>query len=260
VPLNLNTTQVLAATQDAGKVFIKLSDETGQILQMPQAKAVAPPIKHDVRLLAAGFSCDGRTLLTGGHDQRIRIWDATTGKPVREPIKATGIIRAVAYSHDGALILSGSSDQSARLWDAQTGAPQGEPMRHPTEVVKVVFSPDDRLALAIGSDHQARLWDVGTCQLLARPLQYEFGWNQANLEIRDGVFESDGSKIVFDCRDGTTRLYRVPPQLHDDERFIHAWAAAHCAFRVDRSGIPRQLSQAEWLEAKRTLAGLESSR
>lgn len=260
VPPNLLTTEVLAATKDGGKALIRLSSETAQIVDVRLAKAIGQPVRHDSKLLAACFNAGGRKLLTGGQDQRIRFWDAMSGQPIAEPIKHSGIVRTLALSHNAKLILSGSSDQSAQLWDADTGAAHGQPMRHAKEVVKTVFSPDDRLVLSIDSEGQARLWDTATCQPVARPLQYEVGWTRDNAEIKDGLFDRDGAKILFYYSDGSTREYRVPQQLPDDKKLIHAWAAAQSALRADTDGIPRQLSQQEWLAAKRELAALRESR
>jgi WD40 repeat protein len=130
-------------------------------------------------------------------------------------------------------------------------------MYHPREVSKVSFSPDDRSALTIASDGSARLWDIATSQLLARPLQYEIGLNQDSLDVVDGIFSADGTSIRFQCADGTTRRYEVPQQLPDDPKFIRTWTNARSAFQLDGNGIPRPLSQAEWLNAQRELLQLQ---
>jgi eukaryotic-like serine/threonine-protein kinase len=259
VPLNLTALDVLAKSSDGRKALIRVSNDAAAIWEVQTGKSDPQNFRHESMIWTGCFSVDGRTLLTGGQDQRIRIWDATSGEPIGAPIRTGGIVRAVAISHNGKLILSGSSNQTAGVWDAQTGAPQGLPMRHPREVLKVAFSPDDRLALTIGSDGMARLWDVGTGKLLARPLQYEIDSNDANLEVKDGMFNSDGSSIQFRCTDGISRQYAVPLQLPNNPSFIHAWAKARAAIQLDSKGVPRQLSQAEWLEARRELASLQKA-
>ena len=94
-------------------------------------------------------------------------------------------------------------------------------------------------------------------KLVARPLQYEIGLNNANLKIDEGVFNTDGSTICFQCTDGSTRLYAVPPQLPDDPKLIRAWAKSRGALEMGKNGTLRQLSQPEWLEARRDLRALQ---
>jgi WD40 repeat protein len=257
LPFYLTAFDVLAMSPDAQKALIHLSDNSGEIWDLRDGNVSTQTIHHAAKIWAGAFSADGQTVLTGGQDQRVCLWDATSGKPKGNSIRHLGIVRAVAFSHTGKLILSGSSNQTARLWDAKTGLPQGEPMRHPTEVQKVAFSPDDRLILTIGGDGTARLWDVVAGKLVARPLQYEIGLNNGNLKIDEGVFNAEGSTICFQCTDGSTRLYAVPSQLPNDPKLIRAWAKSRGAFEMGNNGTLRQLSQAEWLEARRELQSLQ---
>jgi len=260
VPLDLIALEVLAKSPDGRRALIRLSNNTAGIWNLQTGKGTAQNVQHESKIFAGCFSPDGNTLLTGGLDQQIRFWDCSTGKPIGEPIRHGGIVRAVAFSHSGKLILSGSSDQTAQLWDAQTRAPIGQAMRHPRELVKVAFSPDDRLALTISTDNLPRLWDVGTSQLLAQPLQYEMGLNDANLDVQDGLFDSDGRIIRFQCADRTIRIYKIPQQLPDNPKLISSWALAHSAFKLDSHGILRQLPQSEWLESRRQLESLQDSK
>jgi WD40 repeat protein len=258
--LDVIALEVLTKSPDGRKVLIRLSNSTARIWNLETGKGTAQDVQHESKILAGCFSPDGHTLVTGGHDQQIRIWDSSTGKPMGDPIRHGGIVKTVAFSHSGKLILSGSSDQTAQIWDAQTRAPLGQAMQHPRELVKVAFSPDDRLALTISTDNLPRLWEVGTSQLLARPLQYELGLNGAKLEVQDGLFDADGSVVRFQCADRTIRVYKVPQQLPDNPKLISSLALAHSAFQLDSHGILRQLSQSEWLDARRQLESLQESK
>ena len=76
---------------------------------------------HAGSVLAVGFAADGGTLVSGGEDKTVRLWDVVSGKELRTFRGHTDVITAVVVAPDGKAIASGSYDDSVRLWDAATG-------------------------------------------------------------------------------------------------------------------------------------------
>ncbi|KAH6763886.1 Transducin/WD40 repeat-like superfamily protein [Perilla frutescens var. hirtella] len=63
------------------------------------------------------------TVISGGEDSVVRIWDSETGKLLKESEKEEGhkkTITSLAKSADGSHFLTGSLDKSAKLWDSRT--------------------------------------------------------------------------------------------------------------------------------------------
>ncbi|XP_042062423.1 eukaryotic translation initiation factor 3 subunit I-like isoform X2 [Salvia splendens] len=63
------------------------------------------------------------TIISGGEDSVIRVWDAETGKLLKESDKDEGhkkTITSLAKAADSSHLLSGSLDKSAKLWDSRT--------------------------------------------------------------------------------------------------------------------------------------------
>lgn len=96
-------------------------------------------------VFALAFLADGRTLVSGSRDGRIRLWNVRTGAAVQTWEGHVAGVRAVAVAPDGKTVASGGLDNTIRLWSAGSG-------RHlatllPLPAPKRVDLPTDWLAL-----------------------------------------------------------------------------------------------------------------
>jgi len=67
------------------------------------------------------YSPDGATIVTGGADDVVRVWDAADHSARYTLEGHSGDILALGYSPDGREFQSGSADSQSRTWDPATG-------------------------------------------------------------------------------------------------------------------------------------------
>jgi WD40 repeat protein len=65
-------------------------------------------------------SADGRTAISGGEDNTVRVWDVASGRCLRTLEGHTGYVKPVALSADLRTAISGSEDNTVRVWGIGT--------------------------------------------------------------------------------------------------------------------------------------------
>jgi WD40 repeat protein len=167
---------------------------------------------HTDPILAAVFSADGHSVLTGAMDQTAILWDADTGEKKQVFKGHTDSLRAVALSPDGRRALTGAEDRTAILWDVGTGKAIFTLKGHPGKVRAVAFSPNGKLLAtgaeadpqALGKVQEAKaiLWDAATGQEVR-----ELTGHQAS--VTSVAFSPDGSQLATGSGDQTAALWEV---------------------------------------------------
>jgi WD40 repeat protein len=106
-------------------------------------------LSHGGAVLCAAFSPDGSSLVTGGGDGLVKIWETQTGTLKSTLAGHDGHVTTVAFSPDGRWIASADDRGKLRVWLPQTGkwalAVDGQ-----SALNSVAFSPASK-TLAVGS-------------------------------------------------------------------------------------------------------------
>ena len=83
-------------------------DGTVKLWQVPVATPAPRVLAHTDAVNSAVISPDGASLLTGGNDKQVRIWNLANGQP-RVVATLPAAVLGVAYSDNGASVAAGSN-------------------------------------------------------------------------------------------------------------------------------------------------------
>jgi RNA polymerase sigma factor (sigma-70 family) len=148
---------------------------------------------HRSWLQTVAFSPDGKTLASGGDDDRVLLWATATGKQILCLGGHRGPVGALAFSPDGRVLASVTNrtiEHCLRLWDPATGALLHRIERGYCDTSSVAFSPDGRMVATGSGEQPVSLWEVATGQK-----RFTFA-KQRGWWVRCVAFSPDGKYIA----------------------------------------------------------------
>jgi WD40 repeat protein len=163
---------------------------------------------HAAGVQTLRYSANGKLLLSGSHDNTVRVWDVASRKPLKILRGHAGRVSACAFGPDHSWVLSGSHDHLAKLWSIagyeEVRVFQGRVLEgHSDAVLGAAFSPDGRRIVSASRDRSAKLWDAQT----GRELR-EFREGHESLATKAAFFP-DGKRLLSAAVDNTTRIWDV---------------------------------------------------
>jgi WD40 repeat protein len=155
-----------------------------------------------VREGSVNFSHDGRTIISGGSDGIVRIWDVISGQELQTLPGHSGAVNSASFSPDEQAIASASSDGTVKIWDVISGQELQTLPGHSGAVNSVSFSPDGQAIASASSDGTVKIWDV----ISGQELQTLPGHSGA---VNSVSFSPDGQAIASASSDGTVMLWNL---------------------------------------------------
>ena len=138
---------------------------------------------HDQAVLCAAITPDGRRVVSGGKDARLRIWDTDSGKQIGDGLPHGGFVFDIAISGGGRYAMTACADRTPRLFDLEERKLVKAFARHQDIVWSVAVSPDGKFGASGGGrdydgssgqflpasrDYEIRLWDLSTGEEVRR--------------------------------------------------------------------------------------------
>jgi WD40 repeat protein len=184
---------------------------------------------REVVVCNMAVSPDGRRIVTGSSEHKLKLLDAETGSEVATLAGHSDSIYSCAFSPDGRQIVSAAQDRTARVWDAKRAEPVATLSGHTGDVYACAYSPDGRRIVSAARDGTRITWDSNT----GKPLFKLDG--QSDL-LGAASYSPDGKTVVSGAKDNTLNLWET------DARRVrslagHAGRVSYCAYTHDGGWI-----------------------
>jgi WD40 repeat protein len=109
------------------------------------------------------LSADGKTLVVGGADGSLRLWDATTGEPARAVLEPPQPIFALYWSERVKGLVALTGDGWLREWDPDRGQERRRSrLPLPENEFALRLAPDGTTLATVDRDATLRVWDAAT--------------------------------------------------------------------------------------------------
>ncbi|MEQ9467849.1 MAG: High-affnity carbon uptake protein Hat/HatR [Ekhidna sp.] len=190
--------------------------------------------RSNTRIKRIALSPDAKTLVGGGDDGNVYIWDLTdigagattlVNKNQNDTVavvnRKASAIASVRFSNTGRYLAYGSSDGNLKIWDMQDDKqvpPTLTGFRAP--ITDIEFSPNDRLLLGTSRNSQVRVWDMNNLFDLPIVLEDYNGQGQQGW-VNDADFSPDGNYFVTAAGDGNIRRYPTTADAMAEEICTH---------------------------------------
>ncbi len=155
---------------------------------------------------SAEFSPDGSTIITGGLDNLIKLWQRD-GSEIVQFVGHTAPIRSASFSPDGQTILSSSSDKTISIWNL-SGDRLHTFLGHTGAVWTARFSPNGEIIASGSADQTIKLWPRDGTEMLT--ISGHRG------DVRAVLFSPDGEWIISGGADKTIKIWDLDGNLLKD--------------------------------------------
>jgi eukaryotic-like serine/threonine-protein kinase len=155
------------------------------------------------------FSHDCHTLISGGLEGVLNIWDVARKQCMASIAAHSARIVSLAISPDGTIAASGSTDGTIKFWNLKTSRWLATLKGHKRPVWVLAFSPDGQTLASGSGDHSVRLWNV-SLRREASILRIFIGTNPGVAqEINSLVFSPDGNTLAAVTTRGALKMFRA---------------------------------------------------
>lgn len=117
-------------------------------------------LRHGSRILCLAYAPDGNTLVGGGGNDPVRLWNPKTGDLLRE--LGEPWVHALAFSPSGETLLYGGYSKVVRLWNFRLNKETGRLEGHKAAIKAIAVAPDASLIATGSQDGVVALWEMNT--------------------------------------------------------------------------------------------------
>jgi len=221
----------MVSTKRVERMLLKRTQEpspnssSSSIVHRKEAKPIV--IDGRSKIASVAFLADGRHVVSGSSEGKIRRWRIQDGKEVGAPMDAGSAVLNIAVSRDGKVIVSGAESGLVMVLDAESHSKVIEFKAHRDWVRAIDVSPDATKIATGSDDFTVCIWSLLTGERLLRPWTHKH-WVVAAKFSPDGHLIATvaliGSIQVYDSQSGNL-LIEFPVKVYSTFNQSLAWAS-----------------------------------
>ncbi|MTJ10276.1 serine/threonine-protein kinase [Anabaena sp. UHCC 0204] len=148
------------------------------------------------------ISPDGKILVSGSGDKKIKIWNLPTGKLKSTLTGHKTSISYLAVTPDARTLVSASWDDTIKIWNLQTGKLKSTLTGHSNGVYSLAISPDGKILVSGSGDKKIKIWNLQTGKLKST-LTGHSNW------VSSLAISPDGKILVSGSYDKTIKIWNL---------------------------------------------------
>ncbi|MGV3659279.1 MAG: protein kinase domain-containing protein [Prosthecobacter sp.] len=210
--LKSRITATAARISPAGDRVLAYGEDKVELLAIPGGEEKTRLDLADVRWardfewlssqrIAGLVTAKGDRLETGS-EERVVLWDASTGKVLQTAVHP-GALDVLAVAPDGSRLAEAGEDKMVRVRDAETLAVLREFRAHDGPITALAWHPTLRVLATASTDLTIRLWDLDTGRRLEE-------FNGLMSPAANLTFSPSGRRLLGGGSDAT-RIWDLPP-------------------------------------------------
>ena len=133
-------------------------DFTLQLFYLPEKVPRKQMTGHGKPINHVQFSPDGRYIVSGSFDKKIKLWDGYTGDFMYTFDGHVGPVYLISWSVDSRYLVSGSQDSTLKLWDIKTRKLMMDLPGHADQIYALDWDINGNYVASGGKDRQVKLW------------------------------------------------------------------------------------------------------
>jgi WD40 repeat protein len=181
---------VTATAHWKGRIWL-FDTESGMLLRILPG--------HESKDACVAVSPDGSSVVSGGGDKTIRMWDSKTGAE-RYALEREGAVRAVAFGPDGSNFASAGDGKTIRLYETSTGKMKSELTWDEADgYLALAFTPDGSRLVAAELGQHVVVWDLKESKIAMKV--------KSDTDKVRGVAVSPDGKRMAACSEGCVTVW-----------------------------------------------------
>lgn len=158
--------RVIALHEDRGEIAVGYSDHYIRVMDAESLQVKYSWKGHANSVFALRYTPDGKYLLSGSRDARLKAWDtASDYRQAAEVVAHMYAINHLDFSPDGKHFVTCSMDKSIKVWDAEElrllkVIDKARHAGHGTSVNRLLWTCHQDLLLSASDDRTISVWNI----------------------------------------------------------------------------------------------------